>query len=329
MKSYNPLVSIIIPIYNSEKFLYDTLKSLYDQSYNNFEVIFVNDGSTDSSVNIINSFLRPDVDMYIYQDNKGVKRLAETLNSGLSFCKGELVTMLPSDDLWPEYRLKNQVPYFLDKDLVMVHGKMLLISENGKSIKLSKIPPSNYFARHNFPFGSILPFLLKENFIAQPTCLIRKEVLVRIGGYLQPNDNFAEDYPTHLELSKYGKIIFIEDNLIYGYYRQHEAQMTKNYFPQMVESDCDLILNFVSSLDIKWKEKFDLDDKFIRKIILHKKSVIPYMEAKRLFSIQDFNSFFPYFIQCLSVSPINLKVRLFIFIFLSWFNLSDYFFKKK
>ena len=81
MKSYyKPLVSVIIPIYNSEKYLSHTLDSLYNQTYSNFQVVYVNDGSTDSSEQIIKKYLRSNQDIYLFQKNKGVLRLAETLN---------------------------------------------------------------------------------------------------------------------------------------------------------------------------------------------------------------------------------------------------------
>jgi glycosyltransferase involved in cell wall biosynthesis len=330
MKSYyKPLVSVIIPIYNSEKYLSHTLDSLYNQSYSNFQVVYVNDGSTDSSEQIIKKYLRSNQDIYLFQKNKGVLRLAETLNYGLSKCDGELVTMLPSDDLWPNYKLTDQIDYFTDQSVVMVHGKMLLIDQFGAPLKIAKLPPKNYFARFNYPIGYMLPFLLKENFISQPTCLIRKSVLVSIGGYLQPENNFAEDYPTHLELAKHGKIIYIDNNKIYAFYRQHDSQMTKNHFPKMVESDCELILNYSNSLTNSLKSDLKITPKFIANIIKRKKSIIPYMEAKRLISIKEYKSAFEQVKFCILKSPFNLKFRLFIFIFFKLFNIKISFFKIK
>jgi glycosyltransferase involved in cell wall biosynthesis len=322
MKSYyNPLVSIIIPNYNSEKYLSQTLDSLYNQTYTNFQVVYVNDGSNDNSEQIIKNYLRTNQDVYLFQKNKGVLRLAETLNYGLSRCDGELVTMFPSDDLWPNYKLADQINYFTDESVVMVHGKMLLIDQFGNHLKIAKQPPKNYFARHNYPINSILPFLLKENFISQPTCLIRKSILVSIGGYLQPENNFAEDYPTHLELAKYGKIIYIDNDKIYAFYRQHENQMTKNHFPKMVESDCELILNFTNTLSGSIKADLNITPDFIANIIKRKKSIIPYMEAKRLISINQYKLSIQQIKFCILKSPLNLKFRLFIFILFKLFNI--------
>ena len=117
------LVSII-PVYNSDKFIRKTLDSLYNQTYKNFEVIVIDDGSTDDSKKIIHEYLRKGHDKYYYQKNKGVKKLCETINHGLKLSKGDLVTMLPSDDYWPNYRLESQIKYFYDSSVVLVHGKM-------------------------------------------------------------------------------------------------------------------------------------------------------------------------------------------------------------
>ncbi|MBL4606208.1 MAG: glycosyltransferase family 2 protein, partial [Pseudomonadales bacterium] len=104
-----PFVSVIMPVFNHAKYVGRTINSLLAQTYTNWELIVVNDGSTDNTEEVVLSFLDPRI-QYMTQSNQGVKNLARTINRGLAIAKGELVTMLPSDDLWPTYRLEMQVP---------------------------------------------------------------------------------------------------------------------------------------------------------------------------------------------------------------------------
>jgi len=289
MKSnYKPLISIIIPVFNGEKFIQQTLNSLYNQTYNNFEVIIVNDGSTDNTEEIVKKYLRPK-DIYIYQNNQGVLNLCKTINKGLNNANGELVTMLPSDDYWPQNRLERQYMEFIDNDVVLVYGRMAIVDEYGKVIKHAKEPPKNFFARNNHPIGSCIKYLLKENFISQPTVLIRTKSLKQIGGYLQPEGNYAEDYPTHLELSRIGKFKYLEGEVL-AYYRQHSGQMTKNHFEKMVISDNELISNFFNKLTQSEKELTGLNRNHVDQIIQSRLKVIPYMEGKRLLKNKELNA---------------------------------------
>ena len=317
------LISIIIPVFNSEKFIEETLLSVYNQSYKNYQIIIIDDGSTDGSKKIIYKYLRKGIDKYFFQKNKGVLKLCETINTGLNLAEGELVTMLPSDDYWPTYRLAKQVKCFQDKDVVLVHGKMSIIDENGKFIKYAKKPPLNFYARHNFPVGSIFKYLLEENFISQPTVLIRRETLIEIGGYLQPEGNYAEDYPTHLELAKKGKFIYI-DEPTFAFYRQHSNQMTKTHFPEMVLSDNKLILDFYKSLNPQEIKVSKLNLTSVENIVKKRKSIINYMESKRFLLNKDYkNSFIQAKIFLLSNSIYFLKFKLIILLLLGIVGLNE------
>ena len=319
----NFLVSIIIPVYNSEKFIRETLNSLYNQTYKNFEVIVVDDGSTDNSKEIIFEFLREHKDKYYYQKNKGVKKLCETINTGLNLSVGDLVTMLPSDDYWPINRLESQIKYFNDIDVVLVHGKMSLIDEAGNFLKYARRPPKNFFAYYNNPPCSIFTFLLENNFICQPTVLIRSSILKKIGGYLQPEGNYAEDFPTHLELARQGKFVYMEEPNL-AFYRQHSNQMTKNHFPKMVRSDNVHIRNFFNDLSKNEKKISKLNQDDINIILKKRESIIYYMESKRLLMSNNFKESFnnaKKFFK--SKGLIKMKFQLIIIIMLSFIGLNE------
>jgi glycosyltransferase involved in cell wall biosynthesis len=243
------LVSIIMPMFNSERFVGKTIKSLLAQTFDNWELIVIDDGSIDSSAEIVNNFKDSRI-RYYFQMNLGVKRLAETINFGLTKVQGELVTMLPSDDLWPDYRLESQVHYFNDPDLVLCFGKQELIDVKDKIIGATKLP-QHLASKTNDPAGSALNEMFMWNYIPQPTVLIRTRSLIEIGGYLQPDDLFAEDYPTHMALAFEGRFQYI--NKVLAYYRLHEHQMTRTHYLEMAESDAKYVLTFYDRLSSEKK----------------------------------------------------------------------------
>jgi glycosyltransferase involved in cell wall biosynthesis len=107
MTSENPLVSVIIPVYNGARFLRAALESVLAQTYRNFEVIVVDDGSVDDSGVIAQSF--PEV-RYIHQTNQGV---AAARNHAIEVARGEYFAFLDQDDLWTADKLKLQIAYLL------------------------------------------------------------------------------------------------------------------------------------------------------------------------------------------------------------------------
>ena len=245
-----PLVSLIMPVFNHEKFLGRSIGSIVNQNYNNWELIIIDDGSTDSSSKIINEFSDPRISYY-HQENQGVLNLAKTINKGLDHAQGEFVTMVPSDDSWPEERLEIQVDVMKDKEIILSFGLMNFIDEKDKII--GKSDPTQFSNNlENFPVGSILKDLLKENFIGEPSVLIRTEYLNEIGGYIQPLGMLAEDYPTMLELAKRGKFKFI--NKCLANYRFHGSQMTNLHIVDMKEKDKEYVLDFYSKLSHELKE---------------------------------------------------------------------------
>jgi glycosyltransferase involved in cell wall biosynthesis len=260
------LVSIIMPMFNSEKFVAKTVKSLIAQTFENWELIVIDDGSSDSSAEIIKKFEDSRI-RYYFQKNLGVKRLAETINIGLSKVKGELVTMLPSDDLWPNYRLQSQVHYFKDPDLVLCFGRQELIDVDDNIIGETKLP-KKMSSKTNSPAGSSLKEMFIWNYIPQPTVLIRTQKLQKIGGYLQPDDLFAEDYPTHMALAFEGRFQYVDKVL--AYYRLHPHQMTRTHFLEMAESDAKYVISFYNHLSDEKKSqtgwnKDDLSDAMKRR----------------------------------------------------------------
>lgn len=142
-----PLVSIITPCYNGEKFVHRFLDSVLNQSYNNIELIFINDGSTDRTEEILLSyqskFMLRDIDFtYIYQENKGQ---AAALNQGLKIFKGEYLTWPDSDDILHKDNIKHKVDFLEDnKQYGLVLCKTRMLNEVDFKLlgTLNRIPPT-------------------------------------------------------------------------------------------------------------------------------------------------------------------------------------------
>jgi len=241
----NPLVSVVTPVYNHGRYIGQSIQSLLAQTYTNWELVVVDDGSTDNTAEVIQSFGDPRI-TYMYQENRGVRELAATINTGLRKTSGELVTMLPSDDTWPNCRLEKQVPVFRDSSVVLCFGRQSLIDENNNIVGEVR-PPADLSKVENRPVGSALHEMFLSNFIPQPTVLIRRTALDQIGGYLQPPGLLAEDYPTQMALALLGEFRYLD--LPLANYRLHEAQMTRQHYLEMVQTDLPYVLEFFRSLD--------------------------------------------------------------------------------
>lgn len=242
--SGGPTVSVIMPLYNAEKFVGKTISSLLNQTFTDWELIIVDDGSTDSSASVVRSFSDTRIN-YLHQSNKGVMRLAETLNRGLQEVRGSLVTMLPSDDMWPADRLASQIDVFEDPKVVLCYGRQQLINTDDIVIGETK-RPTHARSFDNNPPGSGLYEMLRWNYIPQPTILIRTAALKRIGGYLQPDGLYAEDYPTHMALAFEGEFRYVDKVL--AMYRLHPHQMTRTHYLKMAETDAAYVLAFFDRL---------------------------------------------------------------------------------
>ena len=246
----NPLISLIMPLYNHEKYLRKSINTILNQTYKKIELIIIDDGSTDNSSKIVKQFKDNRI-RYIYQKNKGVKKLNITINKGLKLAKGTLVTMVTSDDYLPLNRFVNQVKYFEKKKVDMVFGNITLINENGKIIRLIKPTISSTY--NTQPQRIKIKKYFENNYIPQPSTLIRMKALKKIGGYIQKKYMYAEDYPTQLNLMMNGDVVYINKN--FSFYRIHDSQMTRLYQDKMIQSDIKYLKDFYRNLS-KSKKKY-------------------------------------------------------------------------
>ena len=135
--SPTPLISVIVPVYNVEKYIRACLESVLQQTFDIFEVICVDDGSTDRSVDIINEFTDSRIRV-ISQKNRG---LAGARNTGIRFSKAPFVALLDSDDLWHPEKLQQHFKHLCDNpQLGISYSASQFIDEDGNPIGISQNP---------------------------------------------------------------------------------------------------------------------------------------------------------------------------------------------
>jgi glycosyltransferase involved in cell wall biosynthesis len=124
----NPLVSVIMPVYNGEKFLCQAMDSVVGQDYKNTEIIIVDDGSTDKTAELVKPYLKRANVSYVFQTNGGQ---AAALNKGVSIANGEFLSFVDYDDLWDSKKLQIQLKAFAeDPDLDVVFGHLKNFAED-------------------------------------------------------------------------------------------------------------------------------------------------------------------------------------------------------
>ncbi len=312
----NPLISIITPAYNHGRFIGRCIESLIAQTYPNWEMVIVDDGSTDHTAEVVSSYKDPRI-TYIYQKNRGVKELAGTINTGLEKTKGEFVTMFGSDDTWPDYRLEKQIPIFDDANVVLCFGYGYLIDEHDKILgSVSK--PLHISNLENRPVGSALKDLFLSHFIFQPSVLIRRSALDKIGGYIQPPGLLAEDYPTHMAIALEGEFRYID--LPLANYRMHQGQMTRNHYSGMVETDIPYVLEFFQKLPPQMQQRTGWTESRLRKE-LSKRLYNSYFEVgRRDLLAEDWGEARQHFVNALSRGSLSTKAKALLGILCSFFH---------
>lgn len=152
VKFNNELVSIITPSYNSKLFIKETIKSVIEQTYTKWEMIIVDDCSTDNSKEIISQFVKDDNRIKLFNNKKNIGA-AKTRNKAIDFAKGNYIAFLDSDDLWNPEKLELQLAFMVQNKIAFSYTYYDWINEKGKKLRSAiKLPHKvNYSStiRHN------------------------------------------------------------------------------------------------------------------------------------------------------------------------------------
>lgn len=197
----NPKITVLMPVYNGEKYLREAIGSILNQTFNDFEFLIINDSSTDSTREIILSY---DDTRIRLEDNEKNIGLTHSLNKGLRLAKGKYVARMDADDISLPDRLEKQLAVIENNtDVSIVACWIDIIDKNNTYI-------GNWHAdRENNSPEQIYYTLFFENCIAHSSVLFKKELALKIGGY---NESFrkSQDYELWIRLSKITKIVKIK-----------------------------------------------------------------------------------------------------------------------
>lgn len=212
----SPKVSVLLSVYNGQRFLRQSIESILNQTFLDFEFIIVDDGSSDDSVKIIESYHDPRVVFLRHLSNQG---LVTSLNDGLSIASGQLIARQDADDISLPNRLEEQIKYFDQNPQLVIAGSAgYLIDDTGKHVGKFSVPSSDAEIRWT---------LLLANSFAHPTVMIRANTLHDHNLRYNSRMQHAEDYDLWSRLLAYGQGKNIEKPLIQ--YRCHAQQISNIY----------------------------------------------------------------------------------------------------
>ncbi len=205
-----PTVSVLMPVYNAEKFINEAVESILNQTFSEFEFIIINDGSTDQSEAILKDFQKRDQRVKVISGpNKGY---STRLNEGLGYAKGDYIARMDADDIALPERFAKQVAFLEDHpNYVAVGSRTLLIDEEGLAI----MPFSEQTSHEEIDAAHMTG---RGGSISHPSVMLRRETLQSVGGYRE-NMEPAEDLDLFLRLAEIGKLANLPDLLLK--YRLH------------------------------------------------------------------------------------------------------------
>jgi len=266
MNGQQPLVSIISPAYNHEKFIADCIESVLAQTYTNWEMIIIDDGSTDRTYEIACDYSRKDQRIKPFtQKNIGIFRLGESYNFALSHSTGKYVAVLECDDVWLPEKLKIQVDILeQNPECILSWGKAYLSAMDlSYNYYLAPRVDKDVSMFNNKPVGIFLKKFL-TTMIPAVTIVTRRSALIKIGGFIQGYNLPLVDVPTTLELLMLGEFAYVDKPL--GHWRIYPNQVTKTYTGEIATGIYALIQSLIQRFPEVFKEqgltKKDIDDHF-------------------------------------------------------------------
>lgn len=281
MTEKQPLVSIITPTYNHEKYIGECIESVQAQTFSNWEMIVINDGSTDKTYEAALKSAGNDPRIrVINQENKGIFRLAETYNKALSLTNGKFIAILEGDDYWEHDKLEIQLEVMEnDNSVVMGWGKAASRVKFNKEIyQIHPVSVSKNLSFYfNNPPGTIFNAVF-DDFFPPLTYIIRKDALLKIGGFSQVLPFPAVDLNTVLALSKLGTFHF--SDCVLGTWRIFPEQTTKTMGIDIFEGGNKIIVNHYCSLTEVEKSRINFTEREIWKSY-HRRKVIAYSRSGR------------------------------------------------
>jgi glycosyltransferase involved in cell wall biosynthesis len=193
-----PEITVLMPVYNAEKYLAEAIASVLNQTFTNFEFLIIDDRSTDSSVNLILSFTDARIKFFQNENNSGI---AATLNRGINLAQADWIARMDADDICFPDRLQKQYDFIKSHpDGALFSCWAAEVTENRDLIGIERFNPLHYY--YNLPF---VPWIF------HPTMVYKREAVLAIGKYTVP---YAEDYELTWQLTRQFKMYHLPEVLL-------------------------------------------------------------------------------------------------------------------
>jgi glycosyltransferase involved in cell wall biosynthesis len=210
----NPKVSVIMPAYNAGQYIRESLDSIFAQTYKNYEVIVVDDGSTDNTQTILKEY--PEVRCF-YTNRSGP---AAARNLGIRNCDGEFIAFLDSDDIWRSEKLAKQVKVMIDDpDTALVFTENSFFNQAG-------VIPGFLGKKQRLMEGDIVQNIFWKSGVGTPTVMVRRSVFDKVG-YFEEGLICAEDDNMWMRIANQMKVSLLDEQLVLVRVRDNSLSQTR------------------------------------------------------------------------------------------------------
>ncbi len=235
-KVVNPLISVLMPVYNGQQYLAEAIESILNQTYGHFELLLLDDGSSDNSAEIIKGFNDSRI---VYIKNESNKGLIYTLNRGIGLAKGIYIARMDADDVSVSNRFEKQIQEFENDNNLVICGSFIKTFGNGSENFIDYMPVTN---------AQILASIFFTCPFAHPSVMIKKESL------LQLNELYREDYKHSEDYDLWSRLVFVGNSKnipeFLLNYRVHDKQVSTVFEDHKYQSVSKIQTNLLSQFNI-------------------------------------------------------------------------------
>lgn len=292
-----PLVSVITPAYNAEKHIEETINSVISQTFKDWELIIVDDGSTDKTSKVIEPYLINKNIKYVYQQNA---KQGKARNLGIENSTGKYIAFLDADDLWATDKLEKQIVVLQSHNVDVVYSQGWVLIDNEKPSENNRV--GNVAIKGITKGSAFLNRLLVQNQIPMLSVILKREKLIDVNCFsTNPEVQNAEDYQLWLKLADNNCTFYGMEERLY-YYRLHQNQSTRSDMYATINSIW--AIHQVNFKTISIREKQDAMFQFINKAVARQLDVNVDTYLDQLMSLYKIplNRFSLYFFSRMAVS---------------------------
>lgn len=250
--SVDPLISVVMPVYNQSRFIKEAVDSILNQTFSDFELIIIDDASTDGTTEILKKYTDPRIKLIIKDRNQGVSR---AINDGLRLAKGKYIARMDGDDISVKDRFEKQVAILENNPKIFICGSWIQFFGNSRKI-------IKYKETHN----EIITELLINCSISISSSMFRRKELSHI--IFDVNKRSGEDYDFWTKVAWLGEMYNIQEVLLL--YRVHQNQASLIHKPNQILDDIQIRLNLFKKINYDTQK---YTDPLITKILLLNKSI--------------------------------------------------------